>query len=242
MLIENASATATSGTFSARTAVDSRDILTVSDELVLESHDTTSLDARLLRAFDQSRRRLSLQLCEHEGLFVGFDVLEFFHVPAAPRTRVRITASVREDRERSTLWSTGQPWPTATSLGLGSCLPAQPGGRSPPRGNRRPYPCTSLPPTTRPDLAVRQRPFPTSDSTEATYDDEPADPAPWVRRRSSGGLRSTRFSLRTASGHTRQPPKGAALTMRSQMTTEPGESRFVASRDGMEADTPPGRA
>lgn len=73
-------------------------ILTVSEELVLENRDTTSIDARLLRAFDQSRRRLSLQLCEDEGLFVGFDILEFFHVPTWPQLRVLITASVRDDR------------------------------------------------------------------------------------------------------------------------------------------------
>jgi hypothetical protein len=125
VLIENASATGNSDTFdvlnpaeksvvaasagsnrtqavaavdAAHAAADSGDILTVSEELVLENRDTTSLDARLLQAFDRSRRRLSLQLCEHEGLFVGFDILEFFQVPTGPQLRALITASVREDR------------------------------------------------------------------------------------------------------------------------------------------------
>jgi hypothetical protein len=72
------------------------DTFRISEDLVLESHGTTSLTAALLQAFDRSRRRLSLQVCGHEGLFVGFDILEFFHVPTGPQVRVLITASVRD--------------------------------------------------------------------------------------------------------------------------------------------------
>jgi hypothetical protein len=66
----------------------------ISEYLLLENHGTSSLNAGLLRAFDRSRRRLSLEVCGHEGLFVGFDVLEFLHVPTGPQVRVHITASV----------------------------------------------------------------------------------------------------------------------------------------------------
>jgi hypothetical protein len=72
------------------------DTLHISEVVVLANHGTTSLNAGLLQAFDRSRRRLSLQVCGHEGLFVGFDILEFFHVATGPQVRVLITASVRD--------------------------------------------------------------------------------------------------------------------------------------------------
>lgn len=67
-----------------------------SDEHLVAAEGEVITEACVLRAFDRCRRELSRLIAEDDGIFVGYDLLEFSAIVGATR-EVRVSATLRED-------------------------------------------------------------------------------------------------------------------------------------------------